>query len=66
MLTQLGGEDEDIVVLTADLAGSTRTKYFGQEFPDRFFNVGITEANMMGMAAGLAMEGKKPFVSTFA
>ncbi|MBS3814642.1 transketolase family protein, partial [Candidatus Bipolaricaulota bacterium] len=42
------------------------TKYFGQEFPDRFFNVGITEANMMGMAAGLAMEGKKPFVSTFA
>ncbi|MEF8725847.1 MAG: transketolase family protein, partial [Candidatus Bipolaricaulota bacterium] len=42
MLTQLGGEDEDIVVLTADLAGSTRTKYFGQEFPDRFFNVGIT------------------------
>lgn len=66
VLAQLGGEDKDIVVLTADLAGSTRTKYFGQEFPDRFFNVGITEANMMGMAAGLAMEGKKPFVSTFA
>ncbi|MFW6104275.1 MAG: transketolase family protein [Candidatus Bipolaricaulota bacterium] len=66
VLPELGQEDEDIVVLTADLAGSTRTKYFGQEFPDRFFNVGITEANMMGMAAGLAMEGKKPFVSTFA
>jgi len=66
MLAQLGGEDKDIVVLTADLAGSTRTKYFGEEFPERFFNVGITEANMMGMAAGLAMEGKKPFVSTFA
>ena len=65
VLPQLGKEDEDIVVLTADLAGSTRTKYFGQEFPDRFFNVGITEANMMGMASGLAMEGKKPFVSTF-
>ncbi|MFB6214266.1 MAG: transketolase family protein, partial [Candidatus Bipolaricaulia bacterium] len=66
VLPELGKEDEDIVVLTADLAGSTRTKYFGQEFPDRFFNVGITEANMMGMAAGLAMEGKKPFTSTFA
>ncbi|MFB6291586.1 MAG: transketolase family protein, partial [Candidatus Bipolaricaulia bacterium] len=66
ILPQLGKEDEDLVVLTADLAGSTRTKYFGQEFPDRFFNVGITEANMMGMAAGLAMEGKKPFASTFA
>jgi len=66
VLPEIGREDEDIVVLTADLAGSTRTKYFGQEFPDRFFNVGITEANMMGMAAGLAMEGKKPFTSTFA
>lgn len=66
VLPELGKEDEDIVVLTADLAGSTRTKYFGHEFPDRFFNVGITEANMMGMAAGLAMEGKKPFTSTFA
>ena len=66
VLPEIGKEDEDIVVLTADLAGSTRTKYFGQEFPDRFFNVGITEANMMGMAAGLAMEGKKPFTSTFA
>ncbi len=66
VLPELGKEDEDIVVLTADLAGSTRTKYFGQEFPDRFFNLGITEANMMGMAAGLAMEGKKPFASTFA
>ncbi len=66
VLPELGKEDEDIVVLTADLAGSTRTKYFAQEFPDRFFNVGITEANMMGMSAGLAMEGKKPFASTFA
>ena len=66
ILPEVGNQDEDIVVLTADLAGSTRTKYFGQEFPERFFNVGITEANMMGMSAGLAMEGKKPFVSTFA
>ncbi|MBS3765016.1 transketolase family protein [Candidatus Bipolaricaulota bacterium] len=66
VLPELGEKDEDIVVLTADLAGSTRTKYFGQEHPDRFFNLGITEANMMGMSAGLAMEGKKPFASTFA
>ena len=66
ILPELGARDEDIVVLTADLAGSTRTKYFGEQFPDRFFNLGITEANMMGMAAGLAQEGKKPFVSTFA
>ncbi len=66
VLPRIGEKDEDVVVLTADLAGSTRTKYFAEEFPERFFNVGITEANMMGMAAGLAMEGKKPFVSTFA
>lgn len=66
ILVDMGEEHEDIVVLTADLAGSTRTKYFGQEYPSRFFNVGITEANMMGCAAGLAMQGKKPFVSTFA
>ena len=66
ILPEIGKDDEDVVVLTADLAGSTRTKYFAQEFPERFFNVGITEANMMGMASGLAMQGKKPFVSTFA
>ncbi|MFP4588866.1 MAG: transketolase family protein [Candidatus Acetothermia bacterium] len=66
VLAELGEKDEDIVVLTADLAGSTRTKNFGDRFPDRFYNLGITEANMMGMAAGLAREGKKPFVSTFA
>lgn len=66
VLKEIGKKDEEVVVLTADLAGSTRTKYFGQECPERFFDVGITEANMMGTAAGLAMEGKKPFVSTFA
>jgi len=65
ILPEIGKTDKEVVVLTADLAGSTRTKYFATEFPDRFFNVGITEANMMGIAAGLAMEGKKPFVSTF-
>lgn len=66
VLPELGAEDEDIVVLKADLAGSTRTKYFCQEFLECFFNVGITEANMMRMSAELTMEGKNPFVSTFA
>ena len=65
-LVELGAEDERVVVLTADLAGSTQTKLFAARFPERFFNLGITEANMMALAAGLAMSGKKPFVSTFA
>ena len=65
-LLELGAEDEQIVVLTADLAGSTYTKLFAERFPERFFNLGITEANMMSLAAGLAMSGKRPFVSTFA
>jgi transketolase len=66
VLVELGEHHRDIVVLTADLAGSTYTNLFAKRFPDRFFNLGITEANMMGIAAGLAMSGKKPFVSTFA
>jgi transketolase len=65
-LVELGEVDERIVVLTADLAGSTNTDLFAKRFPERFFNLGITEANMMALAAGLAMSGKKPFVSTFA
>lgn len=65
-LVELGEVDERIVVLTADLAGSTNTELFSRKFPERFFNLGITEANMMALAAGLAMSGKKPFVSTFA
>ena len=65
-LVEVGAEDERVVVLTADLAGSTYTKLFAERFPERFFNLGITEANMMSLAAGLAMSGKKPFVSTFA
>jgi len=65
-LLEVGTEDERVVVLTADLAGSTYTKPFAERFPGRFFNLGITEANMMSLAAGLAMSGKKPFVSTFA
>jgi transketolase len=65
-LAELGRENRDIVVLDADLPPSTMTKYFGQEFPERFFNVGIAEQNMIGIASGLAASGKIPFASTFA
>ena len=65
-LKELGAAHEDIVVLDADLAKSTRSWSFGAEFPDRFFNVGIQEANMVGMAGGLALSGKVPFISSFA
>lgn len=65
-LVEVGKEDDRIVVLTADLAGSTHTKYFADAFPNRFFNMGVAEPNMMGVAAGLAMSGKRPFASTFA
>lgn len=65
-LVKYGKENEDVVVLDADLAGSTRTKAFGKEFPERFFNVGIAEANLVGMTAGLAAVGKIPFANTFA
>jgi transketolase len=65
-LVELGRENRDIVVLDADLPPSTMTKYFGQEFPERFFNVGIAEQNMIGIASGLAASGKIPFASTFA
>ncbi len=65
-LVELGAEDPSIVVLDADLSGSTQTKKFADVYPDRFFNAGIAEANMMGMAAGLAVSGKTVFASTFA
>lgn len=65
-LIELGEKDKNIVVLDADLAGSTRTARFGKKFPDRFFDLGVAEQNMMGVAAGLASCGKVPFVSTFA
>jgi transketolase len=65
-LAALGHENKDIVVLDADLFPSTMTKYFKAEHPERFFEVGIAEANMMGIAAGLAAAGKIPFASTFA
>lgn len=65
-LVKYGMVNQDIVVLDADVAGSTKSGLFAKEYPDRFFNVGIAEANMVGMAAGLAAEGKIPFANTFA
>ena len=65
-LAELGAEFDNIVVLDADLAGSTKTGVFGKAFPDRFFNCGIAEANMMCVAAGLSTTGLVPFASSFA
>jgi len=65
-LIELGYKNENVVVLDADLALSTKTKRFGTVFPDRFFDMGISEANMMGVAAGLATCNKIVFASTFA
>lgn len=65
-LVSLGKKRNDVVVLDADLSGSTKTSKFAKAFPDRFFNMGIAEQDMMGTAAGLAVGGKLPFVSTFA
>ena len=65
-LLQLGEEREEIVVLDADLASATKTELFAKRFPDRFFDMGIAEQNMIATAAGLATCGKIPFASTFA
>ncbi len=65
-LIELGAQNPNIVVLDADLSSSTKTAGFAKRFPERFFNLGIAEANMMGVAAGLARSGKIPFASTFA
>jgi transketolase len=65
-LVELGRENKNIVVLDADLSPSTMTGYFKKEFPERFFEVGIAEQNMIGVACGLAANGKIPFASTFA
>ncbi len=66
VLVDLGERYESIVVLNADLSGSTKTEAFHKKFPHRFFNMGIAEADMIGTAAGLATIGKIPFASTFA
>ncbi len=65
-LLELGRERADIVVLDADLSGSTKTGKFAKAFPDRFYNIGISEQDMIGTAAGLSLTGKIPFASTFA
>ncbi len=65
-LAALGGADKRIVAMDADLSGSTMTCYFAKEHPERFFDFGIAEANMVCAAAGFAHEGFIPFVSTFA
>ncbi len=65
-LVQLGRANPNVVALDADLAKSTYSAKFGKEFPDRFYTVGIAEANMVGIAGGLALSGKIPFASSFA
>lgn len=65
-LVELGESDPKLVVLDADLSGSTRTALFGKRFPDRFFNVGVMEPTMMTIAAGLSLGGRTVFASTFA
>ena len=65
-LVELGDGDPDLVVLDADLSGSTRTALFGKKYPQRFFNVGVMEPTMMTIAAGLSLGGRTVFASTFA
>lgn len=65
-LEELGAVRQDVVVLDADLSKSTKTSMFQSEYPERFFNAGIAEQNLMGLAAGFAAAGKVPFASTFA
>jgi len=64
-LVELGRENKDVVVCDADLSKSTMTTYFAKEFPERFISLGIAEANMCAVGAGLALAGKIPFVSSF-
>lgn len=66
MLKELGEEFPELVVLDADVSSSTQTKIFGDKYPDRFFNFGIAEANMVSAAAGMSVSGLTPVVSTFA
>lgn len=65
VLAELAEKNKDIVVLDADLSGSTKSAIFGKAHPERFFNMGIAESNMVATAAGLATTGKIPFVNTF-
>ena len=65
-ITKLGHENANIILLEADLADSTQSEHFQNVFPDRYFQIGIAEQNMVGIAAGLALEGKIPVVNSFA
>ena len=65
-ITILGNQNENVVALTADVTGSVKMGDFAKQHPERFFNTGIQEANMIGMAAGFTLEGKIPFAATFA
>ena len=65
-LLELGKDHSDILVLTADLAESTKVKAFAEEYPERFFDVGVAEQNLIGVAAGLSYEGYVPFTASYA
>ena len=65
-LAELGAQHRDVVVLDGDVGNSTHTQTFGKKFPDRFFNVGIAESNLVGVAAGLASSGKRSWLASFA
>jgi transketolase len=65
-LLEIGRENDNLVVVDGDVGNSTRTEYFGDEFPERFFNVGIAESNLVGVASGLAMSGKDVLAASFA
>src|SRR5438270_5568000 len=65
-LEALGADHPNLVVVDADVSNSTRTEWFGKRYPDRFFNVGIAESNLVGVAAGLAASGKTSVVASFA
>ena len=65
-LKELGAKNKNVIVLDADVSSSSKSSLFGAQYPERFFNVGIAEANMVAMAAGMSTSGKIPFVNTFA
>ena len=65
-LKELGDENEKIIVLDGDLSSATKTNIFAKEYPERFFDIGIAESNMVGIASGLASCGKIPFAVSFA
>src|SRR5687768_16291876 len=65
-IVELARRNPEVIVLTADLAGSLRLDDYIKEFPDRFFNCGVAEANMIGIAAGMTIGGKIPFATSFA